>query len=83
MLPAKKRRFVRVRCLGRQAHGLLRGAEGGRLPTLHATFFQGRERCGNRLSYSNIDDEQQTQLASPLVRGNGRESGPPLCSFSR
>jgi hypothetical protein len=45
--------------LGRRAHGLLkapaawfRGARSG--------SSRGRDHCGNRLSYSNIGDEQPT-----------------------
>jgi hypothetical protein len=45
--------------LGGRAHGLLkapaawfRGARSG--------FSRGRDHCGNRLSYSNIGDEQPT-----------------------
>jgi hypothetical protein len=51
--------FAGLRELDPRAHGLLRAAEASSA-TLARDKPLGRDHCGNRLSYSNIGDEQPT-----------------------
>jgi hypothetical protein len=51
--------MLTIHDLDRRAHGLLEAAAASFRNACRPTR-RGRDRCGNRLSYSNIGDEQPT-----------------------
>ena len=63
-------RFARVLLEAHQVHGLLRAATA--IVSLRCRHpFRGRERCDNRLSYSNIGDEQVTIYVAAFAGADG------------